>query len=98
MTHESIASRILLLRGQRVMLDADLAELYGVPTKALNQAVRRNSRRFPSDFMFQLSLAEKQEVVTSCDHLARLNCERWLRCCGSWLGPRNRRRSGRSGL
>ncbi len=63
MTHESIASRILLLRGQRVMLDADLAELYGVPTKALNQAVRRNSRRFPPDFMFQLTTLEKRGVV-----------------------------------
>ncbi len=71
MTHESIASRILLLRGQRVMLDADLAELYGVPTKALNQAVRRNSRRFPPDFMFQLTTLEKREVVTNSDHLAR---------------------------
>lgn len=72
MTHESISSRILLLRGQRVMLDADLADLYGVPTKAFNQAVRRNIRRFPPDFMFQLTRVEKQEVVTNCDHLARL--------------------------
>lgn len=78
MTHESIASRILLLRGQRVMLDADLAELYGVPTKALNQAVRRNSRRFPPDFMFQLTTLEKREVVTNCDHLARLKFARTL--------------------
>lgn len=54
------------------MLDADLAELYGVPTKALNQAIRRNSRRFPPDFVFQLDSSEKKEVVTSCDHLARL--------------------------
>lgn len=78
MTHESIASRILLLRGQRMMLDADLADLYGVPTKALNQAVRRNSRRFPPDFMFQLTELEKQEVVTNCDHLARLKFTRSL--------------------
>jgi len=72
MNHDSISSRILLLRGKRVMLDTDLADLYGVPTKVLNQAVKRNSRRSPSDFLFRLSAQEKQEVVTSCDHLARL--------------------------
>ena len=54
------------------MLDSDLAVIYGVPTKVLNQAVKRNENRFPSDFMFQLTEAEKSEVVTSCDHLARL--------------------------
>lgn len=70
--HETIAERILLIRGITVMLDADLAELYGVPTKVLNQAVRRNIERFPADFMFQLSKNEKQEVVTNCDHLAKL--------------------------
>lgn len=69
---ESIAQRILLIRGQKVMLDADLAELYGVETRALNQAVRRNSERFPPDFMFQLTKDEKQEVITNCDHLANL--------------------------
>lgn len=54
------------------MLDADLADLYGVATKALNQAVKRNSDRFPLDFMFRLNEKEKTEVVTNCDHLARL--------------------------
>jgi len=54
------------------MLDADLADLYGVPTKVLNQAVRRNIERFPADFMFQLNKTEKLEVVTNCDHLAKL--------------------------
>ena len=53
-----IGSRILLLREQRVMLDADLAELYGVQTKVLVQAVKRNLVRFPEDFMFQLSAEE----------------------------------------
>ena len=67
-----VANRILLLRGQRVMLDADLADLYGVETRALNQAVKRNAERFPSDFMFQLTAVEKAEVVTNCDHLAKL--------------------------
>jgi hypothetical protein len=63
---------ILLVRGQRVMIDADLARLYGVPTNALNQAVRRNIDRFPADFLFRLSKREKSEVVTNCDHLSHL--------------------------
>jgi hypothetical protein len=63
---------ILFIREERVLLDADLAEIYGVSTKALNQAVKRNVERFPTDFMFQLSDVEKQEVVTNCDHLSRL--------------------------
>lgn len=63
---------ILELRRQRVLLDADLARLYGVTTKALNQAVKRNAERFPADFMFQLTADEKEEVVTNCDHLANL--------------------------
>jgi hypothetical protein len=67
-----IASRILLIRGQKVMVDADLAELYGVSTKRLNEQVRRNASRFPADFMFALTAAEKAEVVANCDHLARL--------------------------
>jgi len=54
------------------MIDADLAALYGVPTKRLNEQVRRNAGRFPEDFCFQLSPAEKAEVVANCDHLARL--------------------------
>lgn len=75
---ESVAQRILLLRGHKVMIDADLAELYGVPTKALNQSVRRNLERFPADFMFELSPDEKSEVVTNCDHLAKLKYSRTL--------------------
>ena len=68
----TIEQRILLIRGHKIMIDADLAEIYGVPTKALNQAVRRNLDRFPADFMFRLTPAEKQQVVTNCDHLTRL--------------------------
>ena len=56
-----IESRILLVRGHKVMLDADLAELYRVETKALNQAVRRNLDRFPDDFMFQLTWEEARD-------------------------------------
>ncbi len=78
MTTESVAHRILLIHGAKVMLDTDLAELYGVPTKALNQAVKRNIERFPADFMFQLSREEKDEVVTNCDHLAKLKFSRTL--------------------
>jgi hypothetical protein len=54
------------------MLDSDLAGLYGVETKVLNQAVKRNIVRFPADFMFQLTKEEKDEVVTNCDHLSKL--------------------------
>jgi hypothetical protein len=50
---EVVEQRILLIRGQKVILDADLAKLYGVPTRVLNQAVRRNLKRFPQDFMFK---------------------------------------------
>ncbi len=67
-----IERRIQLLRGQKVMLDADLAELYDVPTKRLNEQIKRNAARFPSDFMFQLTSNEKAEVVANCDHLAKL--------------------------
>jgi len=64
-----IASKIYEVRGQRVMLDGDLAELYAVETKALNQAVRRNKHRFPEDFMFRINDDEynnlKSQIVTS---------------------------------
>ena len=67
-----IEGRIQVIRGLRVIIDADLAQLYGVPTKVLNQAVKRNGGRFPTDFMFQLDASEKAEVVTNCDHLQKL--------------------------
>jgi hypothetical protein len=69
---ERIERAILLIRGEKIMLDSDLAAIYGVSTKALNQAVKRNVARFPADFMFQLTEAEKTEVVTDCDHLSRI--------------------------
>jgi len=66
---ENISRRILTVRGHRVMLDADLAELYDVPTKAFNQAIQRNMDRFPEDFMFQLTEEEfaglRSQFVTS---------------------------------
>jgi len=67
-----VQNRIMLIRGEKVIIDADLADFYGVTTRALNQAVRRNIERFPDDFMFQLNKYEKIEVVTVCDHLAKL--------------------------
>jgi len=60
----SIPQRIMLIRGQKVMLDSDLAELYGVPTKAFNQAIKRNLLRFPADFMIQVS-EEEAEILRS---------------------------------
>jgi hypothetical protein len=69
---ERIAQGILLIREQKVMLDADLARIYGVSTKRLNEQVKRNRARFPADFMFALTRRERQEVVANCDHLARL--------------------------
>ena len=71
-----LESLIFTIRGQKILLDADLALIYGVPTKALNQAVKRNAERFPEDFLFQLTEAEKKEVVTNCDHLSRLKFSR----------------------
>jgi ORF6N domain len=75
---ERIERAILSIRGEKVMLDSDLAELYGVPTKVLNQAVKRNLHRFPPDFMFQLTATEKAEVVTNCDHLIQLRFSSYL--------------------
>lgn len=65
--HEAIDQKIFTIRSQKVMLDKDLAGLYGVATKVLNQAVKRNLERFPEDFMFKLTESEKDELVTNCD-------------------------------
>jgi len=75
---ERVETLILVIRGEKVILDADLAKLYGVSTKALNQAVRRNDSRFPEDFLFSLTAKEKEEVVTNCDHLRKLKFSRTL--------------------
>jgi hypothetical protein len=64
-----IQNKIFEIRGQRVMLDFDLAELYEVENRALKQAVKRNQDRFPIDFMFVLTKNEWQEVITICDNL-----------------------------
>jgi hypothetical protein len=67
-----VESFILVLRGEKVILDRDLASMYGVSTKRLNEQVQRNKGRFPEDFLFQLTSEEKDEVVANCDHLRTL--------------------------
>jgi len=85
---DAIRSRILTIRGVQVMLNRDLAELYGVPTKRLNEQVKRNARRFPASFMFQLTKEEledwRSQIATSNDNsatkgakLVTLNHEDW---------------------
>ncbi len=69
---EIVRNKIHAIRGVQVILDRDLAELYNVETKAINQAVKRNSERFPEDFMFRLTPSEKNELVTNCDRLQNL--------------------------
>ena len=62
-TPEIITNKIFIARGKKVMLDRDLAAFYGVPTKRLNEQVKRNIKRFPSEFMFQLTQKERDELV-----------------------------------
>jgi hypothetical protein len=69
---EVIAEKIFEIRSQKVMVDTDLAGLYGVQTKRLNEAVKRNAKRFPDDFMFQLSAQERDELVANCDRFANM--------------------------
>ncbi|MDO8970277.1 MAG: ORF6N domain-containing protein [Saprospiraceae bacterium] len=69
---EKIGKRILTIRSMQVMLDRDLAELYGVETKVLNQAVKRNMTRFPEQFRFQLTQPEIDQLVTNCDRFGNL--------------------------
>ena len=69
---ETIEHKILLIRGHAVLIDADFATLYGVTTKRLNEQIKRNKKRFPYDFMFQLTADEKYQVVANCDHLTNL--------------------------
>ncbi len=70
---ETIGKRILLIRGQKVMLDRDLAEFYKVSTRTLNQAVKRNLTRFPKDFMFQLTPKEMDGILRSQFVISRLS-------------------------
>ncbi|MDQ1267345.1 MAG: hypothetical protein QG635_2499 [Bacteroidota bacterium] len=67
--NETLVSRIYFIRGEKVMLDFDLALLYETETRILKQAVRRNIKRFPPDFMFELTKLEWNELITNCDNL-----------------------------
>jgi len=69
---ETIKEKIFLICGEKVMIDRDLAELYGVETKRLNEQVKRNINRFPADFMFQLDDGERKDLVANCDRLKPL--------------------------
>jgi len=75
---ERIESKILLIRGKKVIMDIDLAEVYGVSAKRLREQVRRNRGRFPDDFMFQLTKEEQMEVAANCGNLAPLKFSPFL--------------------
>ena len=69
---ESIINTIFLIRGKKVMIDADLSALYGIETRTLKQAVNRNKERFPEDFMFELTKKEKKELVEQNERLINI--------------------------
>lgn len=75
---DTIQQRIVMVRGVKVIIDADLAGFYGVETKRLNEQVKRNSARFPEDFMFVLKQGEKDELVAKCDQLSNLRFSKAL--------------------
>ena len=75
---ERIENVIIQIRDHKVIIDTDLAKIYGVTTRKLNQAIKRNIDRFPPDFLFQLTQKEKEEVITICDHLENLKYSPYL--------------------
>ncbi|MDO9567179.1 MAG: ORF6N domain-containing protein [Candidatus Desulfaltia sp.] len=75
---ERIENVIIQIREHKVIIDTDLAKIYGVTTRKLNQAIKRNIDRFPPDFLFQLTQKEKEEVITICDHLENLKYSPYL--------------------
>ena len=77
--YEQVKDRIIILRGEPVLLDADVAQLYGVETKRVNEAVKNNPEKFPDGFLFPLSNEEKSEVVENFDHLQKLLEISWAR-------------------
>ncbi|MGI8967162.1 MAG: ORF6N domain-containing protein, partial [Limisphaerales bacterium] len=81
---------IRTIRGRKVILDSDLARIYGVPTKRLNEQVKRNGKRFPSDFLFQLTSAEafRKQPVANCDRFTEASrpASFALRIHGKWRG------------
>lgn len=79
-------TKILFIRGKKGMIDRGLAELYGVPTKRLNEQVKRNIKRFPADFIYQLTQDEKAQVVANCGHLNNLKYSPQLPCVFTGYG------------
>lgn len=77
-TTKDVESKVRTIRGQRVILDCDVAELYGVETKHINQAVKNNPEKFPEGFLIELSTEEKEEVVKNFDHLKKLKFSQFL--------------------
>lgn len=77
-TTKDVESKVRTIRGQRVILDCDVAELYGVETKHINQAVKNNPEKFPEGFLIELSIEEKEEVVKNFDHLKKLKFSQFL--------------------
>lgn len=75
---EEIENRIVNLRGEKVLIDAVVADVYGIPTKEVNQAVSNNPEKFPQGYLFELTDDEKQEVVKNFDHLAKLKFSPFL--------------------
>lgn len=71
-TTKDVEERMIMLRNQPVLIDADVAELYGVETKRVNEAVKNNPRKFPYGYLFELDKYEKAEVVEKFDHLKKL--------------------------
>lgn len=82
-----IESRILFLRGRRVIIDFDLAELYGVTIERLREQIRRNPERFPDEFMLTLNFREKDEVAAKCGDLGNLRFSRTLPYAFTNLAP-----------
>lgn len=73
-----VESYIFMIRNKQIMIDRDLAYMYGVETKVLNQAVKRNLARFPEQFRFQLTQSENEQLVTDCDRFANLKHSTWF--------------------
>ena len=71
-TTKDVEARVIVLRNQPVLIDADVAELYGVQTREINQAVRNNPGKFPDGYLFELDKHEKEEVIKNFDHLKKL--------------------------
>ena len=77
-TYQAVENKIITLRNLHVILDSDVAEMYQVATKEINQAVSRNTEKFPNGYLIELTASEKREVVTNCDHLQQVKFSKTL--------------------